>query len=45
MSEKPNGPSADSLPTDLVQTGSVHLISADVDEELRPVSGLMGGSQ
>lgn len=31
--------------TDLVQTGPVHLVGADVDEALRPVSGPVGGSQ
>ncbi|TNN70271.1 hypothetical protein EYF80_019485 [Liparis tanakae] len=37
--------SLDVEPTDPVQTGPVHLVGADVDEALRLVSGLMGGSQ
>lgn len=41
----PNNLSTKSLFADLVQTGSVDFISADVDKALWLVSGLMGGSQ
>lgn len=44
MSEKPDSPSTESLLSDLVQTGSIHLISADIDEALWLVVGQMGSS-